>query len=175
MLDEAIEQALRAGQPDVAANLVQSLSEEQLLAEQNVATLLRWKMDLPDSLLASTPRLVVLYGWALALACQLDAADELVNQLERFLPAPSAAEQQGLLAQWMALSGVIARGRGESERARQFCAEALTCLPLERYGQRLMCLSSLANLAIVQGDMWRASTARPWSWHSESATRCSRR
>src|SRR3990167_4367546 len=156
LLDEAIEQALRAGQPDVAANLVQSLSEEQLLAEQNVATLLRWKMDLPDSLLASTPRLVVLYGWALALACQLDAADELVNQLERFLPAPSAAEQQGLLAQWMALSGVIARGRGESERARQFCAEALTCLPLERYGQRLMCLSSLANLAIVQGDMWRA-------------------
>ncbi len=156
LLDEAIEQALRAGQPDVAANLVQSLSEEQLLAEQNVATLLRWKMDLPDSLLASTPRLVVLYGWALALACQLDAAEELVNQLERFLPAPSAAEQQGLLAQWMALSGVIARGRGESERARQFCAEALTCLPLERYGQRLMCLSSLANLAIVQGDMWRA-------------------
>jgi LuxR family maltose regulon positive regulatory protein len=156
LLDEAIEQALRAGHPDVAANLVQSLSEEQLLAEQNVATLLRWKMDLPDSLLASTPRLVVLYGWALALACQLDAAEELVNQLERFLPAPGAAEQQGLLAQWMALSGVIARGRGESERARQYCAEALTCLPLERYGQRLMCLSSLANLAIVQGDMWRA-------------------
>ena len=75
LLDEAIEQALRAGQPDVAANLVQNLSEEQLLAEQNVATLLRWKMDLPDSLLTSTPRLILLYGWALALACQLDAAE----------------------------------------------------------------------------------------------------
>ena len=156
LLDEAIEQALRAGQPDVAANLVQSLSEEQLLAEQNVATLLRWKMDLPDSLLASTPRLIALYGWALALACQLDAAEELVSQLQRFLPAPSAAEQQALLAQWMAVSGVIARGRGDSLRAQQYCAEALTCLPQERYGQRLMCLSSLANLAIVQGDLWRA-------------------
>lgn len=156
LLDEAIEQALRAGQPDVAANLVQNLSEEQLLAEQNVATLLRWKMDLPDSLLASTPRLIVLYSWALALACQLDAAEELAGELSRFLPAPSATEQQSLLAQWLALSGVIARGRGASLRAQQYCAEALAGLPAERYGQRLMCLSTLANLAIVHGDLWRA-------------------
>ena len=156
LLDEAIEQALRAGQPDVAANLVQNLSEEQLLAEQNVATLLRWKMDLPDSLLTSTPRLILLYGWALALACQLDAAEELLVQLERYLPARDRAEQEGLLAQWLALSGVIARGRGDSAKAQAYCSEALSCLPLERYGQRLMCLSSLANLAIVQGDLWRA-------------------
>jgi LuxR family transcriptional regulator, maltose regulon positive regulatory protein len=156
MLDEAIEQALRAGQPDVAANLVQNLSEEQLLAEQNVATLLRWKMDLPDSLLTSTPRLILLYGWALALACQLDAAEELLAQLQRFLPASSRSEQEGLLAQWLALSGVIARGRGDSAKAQAYCTEALSCLPLDRYGQRLMCLSSLANLAIVHGDLWRA-------------------
>ena len=156
LLDEAIEQALRAGQPDVAANLVQNLSEEQLLAEQNVATLLRWKMDLPDSLLTSTPRLILLYGWALALACQLDAAEELLGQLGRFLPARDRAEQEGLLAQWLALSGVIARGRGDSAKAQAYCSEALSCLPLDRYGQRLMCLSSLANLAIVQGDLWRA-------------------
>lgn len=156
LLDEAIEQALRAGQPDVAANLVQNLSEEQLLAEQNVATLLRWKMDLPDSLLTSTPRLILLYGWALALACQLDAAEELLAQLQRFLPAGSRSEQEGLLAQWLALSGVIARGRGDSVKAQAYCSEALSCLPLDRYGQRLMCLSSLANLAIVHGDLWRA-------------------
>lgn len=156
LLDEAIEQALRAGQPDVAANLVQSLSEEQMLAEQNVATLLRWKMDLPDSLLASTPRLIVLYGWALALACQLDAAEELAGHLSRFLPAEPAAQQNSLMAQWLALSGVIARGRGDSTRAAQYCSEALAGLPPERYGPRLMCFSTLANLAIVQGDMWRA-------------------
>ena len=156
LLDEAIEQALRAGQPDVAANLVQSLSEEQLLAEQNVVSLLRWKMDLPDSLLASTPRLIVLYSWALALACQLDAAEELVGQMSRFLPAPSAAEQQNLLAQCQALLGMIARGRGESLIAQRHCSEALEGLPAERYGQRLMCLSTLANLAVVHGDLWRA-------------------
>ncbi|MDR9754122.1 LuxR C-terminal-related transcriptional regulator [Pseudomonas sp. SZMC_28357] len=156
LLDEAVEQALRAGHLDVAANLVQNLSEEQLLAEQNVGMLLRWKMDLPDSLLISTPRLIVLYSWALGLACQLDAAEELANHLSRFLPAPSATAQKSMLAQWLALSGIIARGRGQRELTIRYCTEALDSLPAKRYGQRLMCLSTLSNLAIADSDLWRA-------------------
>ncbi|WP_236195018.1 LuxR C-terminal-related transcriptional regulator [Pseudomonas glycinae] len=156
LLDEAVEQALRAGHLDVAANLVQNLSEEQLLAEQNVGMLLRWKMDLPDSLLISTPRLIVLYSWALGLACQLDAAEELASHLSRFLPAPSATAQKSMLAQWLALKGIIARGRGHREQTIEYCSEALESLPAKRYGQRLMCLSTLSNLAIADGDLWRA-------------------
>ncbi|WP_460131405.1 LuxR C-terminal-related transcriptional regulator [Pseudomonas sp. S1_E04] len=156
LIDEAVEQALRAGHLDVAANLVQNLSEEQLLAEQNVGMLLRWKMDLPDSLLISTPRLIVLYSWALGLACQLDAAEELSAYLSRFLPAPSATAQRSMLAQWLALSGIIARGRGDRELTQRYCGEALESLPQRRYGQRLVCLSTLSNLAIADGDMWRA-------------------
>lgn len=160
LLDEAVEQALRAGHLDVAANLVQNLSEEQLLAEQNVGMLLRWKMDLPDSLLISTPRLIVLYSWALGLACQLDAAEELASHLARFLPAPSATAQKSMLAQWLALTGIIARGRGDRERTRSCCEQALQSLPHKRYGQRLMCLSTLSNLAIADADFWRA---RGWN------------
>ncbi|SEN29994.1 LuxR family transcriptional regulator, maltose regulon positive regulatory protein [Pseudomonas sp. ok272] len=156
LLDEAVEQALRAGHLDVAANLVQNLSEEQLLAEQNVGMLLRWKMDLPDSLLISTPRLIVLYSWALGLACQLDAAEDLANHLSRFLPAPSATAQKSMLAQWLALSGIIARGRGQHALTLRYCSEALESLPHKRYGQRLMCLSTLSNLAIADADLWRA-------------------
>ncbi|MEX0166962.1 helix-turn-helix transcriptional regulator [Pseudomonas brassicacearum] len=156
LIDEAVEQALRAGHLDVAANLVQNLSEEQLLAEQNVGMLLRWKMDLPDSLLISTPRLIVLYSWALGLACQLDAAEELAAHLSRFLPAPSATAQKSMLAQWLALSGIVARGRGDREATVRYCSEALESLPQKRYGQRLMCLSTLSNLAIADGDLWRA-------------------
>ncbi|MFC6336268.1 helix-turn-helix transcriptional regulator [Pseudomonas sp. CCM 7891] len=156
LIDEAVEQALRAGHLDVAASLVQNLSEEQLLSEQNVGMLLRWKMDLPDSLLISTPRLIVLYSWALGLACQLDAAEELSSHLSRFLPAPSATAQKSMLAQWLALSGIIARGRGNRELTQLYCTEALESLPQKRYGQRLMCLSTLSNLAIVDADLWRA-------------------
>lgn len=114
MLNEAIEYALLAEQPAMAAQLVQSSAEELLLAEKNTSMLLRWEMDLPDSVLASTPRLIVLYCWALGLACQLDAADQLLAQLDKFLPAPSQAEQLSLLAQWQALSGLLARGRGDA-------------------------------------------------------------
>ncbi|MEG0859729.1 MAG: LuxR C-terminal-related transcriptional regulator, partial [Pseudomonas sp.] len=122
--------------------------------------LLRWKMDLPDSLLISTPRLIVLYSWALGLAGQLDAAEELASHLSRFLPAPSATAQKSMLAQWLALSGVIARGRGDRERTRSCCVEALRSLPQKRYGQRLVCLSTLSNLAIADADFPRA---RNWN------------
>jgi LuxR family maltose regulon positive regulatory protein len=118
--------------------------------------LLRWKMDLPDSLLISTPRLIVLYSWALGLASQLDAAEELAAHLSRFLPAPSATAQKSMLAQWLALSGIVARGRGDREATLRYCTEALESLPQKRYGQRLMCLSTLSNLAIADGDLWRA-------------------
>lgn len=156
LLDEAVEQALRAGQPDVAASLVQNLSEEQLLANQNIAMLLRWKMDLPDSLLSSTPRLIVLYSLALGLACQLDAAEELAGNLARFLPAPDAEQQRSLLVQWQAISGLIARGRGDIDRAEHFCGDALIALAPANYGQRHLCLSLLGNIALVRGDLWKA-------------------
>ncbi|MGN2433740.1 LuxR C-terminal-related transcriptional regulator [Pseudomonas syringae] len=61
-----------------------------------------------------------------------------------------------MLAQWLALSGIIARGRGDSEKTEHCCREALLTLPEKRYGQRLVCLSTLANLAIANGDLWRA-------------------
>jgi LuxR family maltose regulon positive regulatory protein len=61
-----------------------------------------------------------------------------------------------MLAQWLALSGIIARGRGDRELTQRYCSEALESLPHKRYGQRLMCLSTLSNLAIVDADLWRA-------------------
>src|SRR5690606_3903606 len=50
----------------------------------------------------------------------------------------------------------IARGRGDLQRADDYCHQALQSLPAERYGQRLMCLSSLANQALAQNDLLRA-------------------
>ena len=156
MLNQAVEHALLAEKPDVAAQLVQGSAEELLLAEQNISMLLRWKMYLPDSVLASTPRLIILYCWALGLACQLDAADQLLAQLSKFLPAANPAEQQGLLAQWQALTGLLARGRGDTQLAWQHCTDALLGLPIERHGQRQICLSILSNIAVLRGDILHA-------------------
>ncbi len=126
LLDEAVEQALRAGHLDVAANLVQNLSEEQLLAEQNVGMLLRWKMDLPDSLLISTPRLIVLYSWALGLACQLGRRRR-AGQSPEPLPAGAVGDaRKSMLAQWLALSGTHRPRRVATASAPcPICGEAL--------------------------------------------------
>lgn len=153
---EAVDHALLAGRTDVAASLVQNLSEEQMLAEQNVALLLRWKLDLPDELLVSSPRLISLYGWALVLAFQFDAAEDLANAMGRYLPAPSEALQRALVAQWLALNSMILRGRGELKVSEQRAIEALQSLPAERYGLRLMCFSNLANQALSAGQIHTA-------------------
>ncbi|MGV8590733.1 tetratricopeptide repeat protein, partial [Pseudomonas aeruginosa] len=55
-----------------------------------------------------------------------------------------------------ALSGVIARGRGDIDKAEAHCREALQDLAGERYGTRLQCLSTLSNLAVTRGDFWQA-------------------
>jgi LuxR family maltose regulon positive regulatory protein len=65
-----------------------------------------------------------------------------------------------MLAQWLALSGVIARGRGDRALTLAYCGEALQSLPCKRYGQRLVCLSTLSNLAITDADFWHA---RGWN------------
>src|SRR5690606_32186875 len=80
----------------------------------------------------------------------------LAARLASFLPAPDADQQRLLLAQWQALSGVIARGRGDLATAERHCREALALLPAERFGQRFMCISTLANLAVARGALWRA-------------------
>ena len=63
----AVEHALKGGQPEVAASFLERFTEEQLLQGQDLALILRWRTELPDSLLVSTPRLILLNAWALLL------------------------------------------------------------------------------------------------------------
>ena len=59
---EAVEHALWAGQPEVAANYLQRYGQEQLLIGDNVSRFLKWRSELPQDLFASTTRLIVLQG-----------------------------------------------------------------------------------------------------------------
>ncbi|MCJ8169756.1 LuxR C-terminal-related transcriptional regulator [Atopomonas sediminilitoris] len=154
--EDAVEHALLAERPDVVASLVQNLSEEQLLSEQNVVQLLRWKRILPDSLLHSSPRLIILYSWALLLACQLQAAEDLLAHLQRFLPAPSESQQRVLLAQWQALQAMLAKARGQVVEARELGEQALAGMPDELFGPQLMLLTALASVEIGQGNIEQA-------------------
>lgn len=151
-LHAAFEHALRADQPDVAASLLQRLTEDQLLQGHNVARVLRLREELPEELLSSTPRLLILNTWALLFAGRLDEVEALLERFARFLPMPSAARQRTLVAQWLGLAGMLAHARGQREAAPLLQA-ALDDLPDEAWSQRLLCLSGLGQVALIDGHL----------------------
>src|SRR5690606_13490626 len=106
---DAVEHALSAGQPEVAASSLQRYGQEQLLIGYYVSNFMKWRSALPQYLFASTTRLSVLQGWALNGSARLDEVDECLPDLAKFFPQPDAHRQAQLLAQWKALRGFLAR------------------------------------------------------------------
>jgi ATP/maltotriose-dependent transcriptional regulator MalT len=150
-VEDAIEQALCAGQPEVAANYLERLSEEWLTGERHLAHLLAWRARLPALLLESTPRLLCLNAWALLLSWQLDQAEACIDKLARFLPQPSALRNRKLLANCQALRGTLAalRCNNGAAEARRHCQAALEHLPDSHWMPRLLCYSTLTRLAMA--------------------------
>lgn len=149
---EAVEHALWAGQPEVAANYLQRYGQEQLLIGDNVSRFLKWRSELPQDLFASTTRLIVLQGWALIISARLDEVDDCLAELAKFFPQPDARRQAQLLAQWQALRGFLARLRGEPE-ARQNCLQALEVLSDHAWAQRVLCYQVLTQQAMAEGEL----------------------
>lgn len=147
----ALEYALKADQPEVAASLMQRYSQDRLLQGRGLALLLEWRRELPVSLLSCTPRLTLLNAWALLLSGRLDEVADYLVALERFLPMPDARHQQELIAEWKALSGKLAFHSGDAERARVLLAEAVAELPERAWSQRLLCHLAQIEQALIEG------------------------
>lgn len=148
----AVEHALWAEQPEVAANFLQRYGQEQLLIGYSVAQYLHWRDELPASLFSSTPRLVSQQAWALIICARLDEADACLEHLARFLPQPDARRQQQWLAQYQAIQGVLQRQRG-LRSARQHCLEALAVLAPAAWSQHVLCYQALSQQAMAENDL----------------------
>ena len=152
----AVEHALKGGQPEVAASFLERFTEEQLLQGQDLALILHWRSELPDSLLSSTPRLILLNAWALLLVGRLEEAQACVDQLARFQPRADAERLAELFAQWQAIRGIAAYGRGHAAEARAHLLEALPALTQSAWAQSLLCRSILTQIAIGEGRLEQA-------------------
>ncbi|ARU89513.1 LuxR C-terminal-related transcriptional regulator [Pseudomonas sp. M30-35] len=152
-IPSAVEHALKAGQPEVAASFLERFTEENLLQGKDIGLILRWRADLPEDLLMSTPRLVVLNAWILLLAGRLDEASYCAAALARFQPRPEPTRTCELFAQWQALKGVEACLRVRSEQAIEHLQQALQYLPESAWAQALICRSVLTQIAIGEGHL----------------------
>ncbi|MHA6494130.1 LuxR C-terminal-related transcriptional regulator [Pseudomonas borbori] len=153
-LREAVEHALLAHQPEVAANYLQRFGQEQLLIGRNVSLFLQWRTELPQTLFASTPRLIILHAWALLTCARLDEVEQCMTDLRHFLPQPDARRQRVLLAHVQALNGALSRQRGQRS-ATEHCLQALEVLPEQAWSQRVLCYQAMSQQAMAEGQLSR--------------------
>jgi LuxR family maltose regulon positive regulatory protein len=154
-LREAVEHALWAGQPEVAASFLQRFDQEQLLVGRSVAQFLAWRQKLPRDIFTSTPRLIMLQAWALIIGARLDEAESCLAELQHCLPQPDATRQAQLLAHWQAIVGVLQRHRGEKS-ARKNCLEALQVLSEKAWSLRVLCHQTVAQHALAEANLQEA-------------------
>lgn len=159
-LAEAVEHALAAERPEQAAKLVQLLPLERLLAEQPVSTLLRWKSELPRALQGGSVQLVLVHSWALALACQLEDAEAMLERIQFFLPQSDEKRQRRVIGQALSLKGFLARAAGRLDEAATCCQQSLACLAQSETGSRFMAMLTLADCELCHK---RIDAARQWA------------
>jgi ATP/maltotriose-dependent transcriptional regulator MalT len=149
----AFEQALLAEEYEVAVSLLQHFSFEDLFRQQNAVLLLRLHEQHGDELMLGSAQLVGLLTAALLFAGRFDQAALCIDQLARFAPQPSAAQQAYLLARWQAQWGWLLHLRGDAEGSRGHFLEALQALPDSAWTSRVMCLSGLTQQALLRGEL----------------------
>ncbi|KAF2409971.1 ATP-, maltotriose-and DNA-dependent transcriptional regulator MalT [Pseudomonas antarctica] len=149
----AFEQALLAEAYEVAVSLLQHFSFEDVFRQQNAVLLLRLHEQHGDELMLGSAQLVGLVTAALLFAGRFDQAGVCIDQLARFAPQPTAAQQRYLLARWQAQWGWLLHLGGDAERSRAHFLEALQALPDSAWTSRLMCLSGLTQQALLRGEL----------------------
>jgi len=149
----AFEHALLAEEYEVAVSLLQHFSFEDLFRQQNAVLLLRLHEQHGDELMLGSAQLVGLVTAALLFAGRFDQAARCIDQLARFAPQPTAAQQRYLLARWQAQWGWLLHLGGDAERSREHFLEALQALPDSAWTSRLMCLSGLTQQALLRGEL----------------------
>nr|WP_294980676.1 LuxR C-terminal-related transcriptional regulator [uncultured Pseudomonas sp.] len=151
-LNEAIEMALGAGQPEVAASYMDRLDMDWLFAGRHLRLLLDWREKLPAALMESTPRLICLNTRALLFSWRLDEAEACIARLGDFLPQAQATRNHRLLANWLALRGALDGMHGRMDDARERCSAALAALDPRDWRSALLCQTTLARLDMACGQ-----------------------
>ncbi|PJE43121.1 MAG: hypothetical protein CUR33_07420 [Pseudomonas sp.] len=152
----AIDQAVLAEQFEVAASLLESFTEAQLLNEQAISKVISYRERLPSDLLESTPRLVMIFSFTFAIASRPERAINCLDAIAKFLPTPDAVEQKRLLACCQAILGVAAHNTGDSLKSRQYCLEALDNLTFVDWPFQLACWSTLIQQQLFCGELVEA-------------------
>ena len=151
LLPAAIEHALRAGDMEQAAGLVEQLAEATFLRGE-VRTLLGWLSALPHPIVHARPRLALLYAWALVFTGHVDAAEAHLGDVEQRMQQATAAEHPRLDGA-AALQAIVASQRGDVPGLIALAQEALTVGPADTGAPHGLRLLALGLAHFFNGDL----------------------
>lgn len=151
----AVEMAIKSDDKQQAAKLLQ-ITAEKILEEQDIAQLLLWRQQLPDDVITSSPRLVIIFSWTLALAQQLDDAERLMAQMDRLLAIDKSLINDEVSGQQFAIRAYISRCRGNIDNAIQLCNQAIDKLPSQNYVARAVTYFNLSNAYMTLDNLTEA-------------------
>lgn len=148
---QAIDHALQAQQPHQAAAWIEQLGHG-LLETLDAAPLLRWKAELPDEVIQSTPRLTLIYAWGLTWTGQLDAAERLIKAntaLSGPLQGPQTIDQTEALL----VMAWVEQGRGLLIKAREAALQLYPLIPSEQPALQVQALTLITQTYLTQHNL----------------------
>ena len=153
LLDEALEHAVRIGNFDRAARLIEKHRVE-MLNDDRWYVLERWLERLPDSIRRQRPDLLLVEAWSAYERFQFDRLASALERIDSLLDGE--APDPSVSGEYLLLRGELHYWAGEGEAARRYFESARKELP-ERHGLVRGLLELQYGLALcMDGEKERA-------------------
>lgn len=154
---ESISHALMAEDYELAKDLIEE-TDSSITLRGEIKTITAWLDELPPKLVRSSPRLSIIYAWALLLTLDIDYMEARLNDAIRALglprnfwtawPANLSERDEGILGEVVALSMCVAASRGNPEQAIHLAEQGL-----ENIGEdNVLCRGVITE---ILGDVYR--------------------
>jgi LuxR family maltose regulon positive regulatory protein len=158
-LAEAIGHALSAGDPELAAELIEQVIINMLI-DGEVITVIDWLAALPESMIRSRPRLSLGQAWAMIITTHWDQVEQLVQAAEQVLSAAETTNQQsadpvarGLWGEIAGVRAMLLGAQGQADQAIELCQQALARLPADNLIVRSIITMNLGNAYELAGNL----------------------
>jgi LuxR family maltose regulon positive regulatory protein len=153
---EAVNHALVAKDFQRTARLIEDNSLA-MVSRGELTTLLRWIEALPKEVALSRPWLCIHQAWPLTLADRADAAEPLLDQIERQVPLEDLSPGgQEILGHAAAMRAMAAMMRGDMPHAIELAHRAGELLPPDNVIPRNTILYTLASAYYAEGELCKA-------------------
>ncbi|UCC52562.1 MAG: tetratricopeptide repeat protein, partial [Anaerolineaceae bacterium] len=172
-VDEAIEHALRGEYFEQASTLIED--QNGVNYERGDHTVLqRWLAELPEELVISRPRLIILRAWTLFNSGQLDAAGRDLQTAEELLGSErdrepvsaadrdqlSEMDRKMLVGRVTIIRSFLASYDGDTAGTIHYARQALEVLPQQEFEWRSAAYLALGGAYANMGQMEAAREAR---------------